>query len=927
MKISITNLVFAFCLLGIQTTYSQVEICWNRVDDDGDGKIDCLDQECINSTFCYECDENLHIIFDNKYFGTLSVENGIYTNLFKLKGVSEINGAAFNHKDGHIYASAKTGNGSSPRLVMINQNGKSEDLGLWHTTNDVYFMGAFDQNGILYQANYDSEIMFVDVNVSEPEYKSTGILYPGGTDFAFSRINGLLYSVSNENELIEINVNTKDVKKYNLAGPINQEVGYYGSMWSTSDGGLFALNGVSGKIYSLDVTNFQATEVLNATGNFSWLDGLNCLMANSTFETSCKNGIDDDGDGLLDCDDPDCEKSNLCIVEICNNGLDDDGDGKIDCMDSECQAFSYCTEVCDNGLDDDGDGLIDDLDPDCSTTTSNQGGLESNDNMVVAIAKRNNARRKRKVDKKDFLKYEQSINKLKNVRNEIDLRAFIVQNTIPESETFISTPTDLIQLTNATDVFATDVYKDSKRVASTLLLKTEGEVYEHTKTICDRLDGAQITDISTILYEDKQLIMAEIMQRNGIKEYALSFSIHFEEGNSHIENYWKQEKYTQKEGAFVNMQIWANSINHLNLMLNKSIEKINQIAPIRTINTGIPPRVYISHAELKNGDLKMFVKNKNNSKQIRIEGNKTLTELGEKEHVMETFEMNGSIKQHFVIPLESAFNVGLRMTSEKGDVDDLFIADGIWGVDYNEDVDHLTVYQINNNDSQSIDEETSYKLNRNISLKAKVSENLSIYRSINIKFSPEDLDEYNFLSFEASGNVILEVSLINHKIENWDDQARTQIILNEESHEYKLSKDEFISKMPIDWKEIESIHFKYKHQSNNPKDIEINLNNLSFNNDKNESSSQAENLNNISIQPNPFNDTARCLISSETDETYTLSIINAEGKQVDQMEGIFLKGMNEISLKKLSYMEKGFYFIQIITSEGRIIGDKFLISE
>ena len=58
--------------------------------------------------------------------------------------------------------------------------------------------------------------------------------------------------------------------------------------------------------------------------------------------------------------------------EICDNGIDDDGDGLIDCADPDCCNFTGCDcmEICDNGIDDDGDGLIDTADPDCFDGTS-----------------------------------------------------------------------------------------------------------------------------------------------------------------------------------------------------------------------------------------------------------------------------------------------------------------------------------------------------------------------------------------------------------------------------------------------------------------------------------------------------------------------------------------------------------------------------
>lgn len=74
----------------------------------------------------------------------------------------------------------------------------------------------------------------------------------------------------------------------------------------------------------------------------------------------CFNGEDDDFDRLVDCDDPDC--SSRCL-ENCFNGEDDDADGWIDCIDPECA--DACPEDCFNGEDDDYDGLIDCLDPEC----------------------------------------------------------------------------------------------------------------------------------------------------------------------------------------------------------------------------------------------------------------------------------------------------------------------------------------------------------------------------------------------------------------------------------------------------------------------------------------------------------------------------------------------------------------------------------
>ena len=85
-------------------------------------------------------------------------------------------------------------------------------------------------------------------------------------------------------------------------------------------------------------------------------------------ELMCADGADGDVDGLIDCDDPDCERRQPCIELSCDDGEDNDGDGLSDCDDPHCQEDSACQEsLCDDGEDNDADQLIDCDDPSCQT--------------------------------------------------------------------------------------------------------------------------------------------------------------------------------------------------------------------------------------------------------------------------------------------------------------------------------------------------------------------------------------------------------------------------------------------------------------------------------------------------------------------------------------------------------------------------------
>jgi hypothetical protein len=87
---------------------------------------------------------------------------------------------------------------------------------------------------------------------------------------------------------------------------------------------------------------------------------------NATVEV-CNNGADDDGDGLIDCADPNCATSTACVPdEVCSDGLDNDNNGETDCGDQACATAPNCVpENCTDTVDNDGDGNLDCADSDC----------------------------------------------------------------------------------------------------------------------------------------------------------------------------------------------------------------------------------------------------------------------------------------------------------------------------------------------------------------------------------------------------------------------------------------------------------------------------------------------------------------------------------------------------------------------------------
>jgi hypothetical protein len=99
----------------------------------------------------------------------------------------------------------------------------------------------------------------------------------------------------------------------------------------------------------------------------------------------CADCVDNDGDGWVDRDDPDCEEdyrsdgSEPAEDELsfglfsCNDGVDNDGDGHTDWEDEGCEAGDQDESNCSDGVDNDGDGWADELDGECVEGGSEQG--------------------------------------------------------------------------------------------------------------------------------------------------------------------------------------------------------------------------------------------------------------------------------------------------------------------------------------------------------------------------------------------------------------------------------------------------------------------------------------------------------------------------------------------------------------------------
>jgi hypothetical protein len=121
-------------------------------------------------------------------------------------------------------------------------------------------------------------------------------------------------------------------------------------------------------------TGGAATGGAGGSGAIPATGGMGGTVYGIPLEYSCNNGVSDDLDGLVDCDDPDCANSTYCTTGIGGTAAGGTaGAGNVMIGGSGGLAAEYGIPYeadCTDQIDNDGDTLIDCNDPDCSGNAS-----------------------------------------------------------------------------------------------------------------------------------------------------------------------------------------------------------------------------------------------------------------------------------------------------------------------------------------------------------------------------------------------------------------------------------------------------------------------------------------------------------------------------------------------------------------------------
>ncbi|MFD2586944.1 DUF6923 family protein [Croceitalea marina] len=833
----------------------------------------------------FECDFNAYLFQYNDIYA-IDLASGSSFLVKENIVPGKINGAAYNSADGYLWGYTD----SAPKsIIRIGKDFNTETYTIPEIpVTGMNYVGDISLYGQYYFRAGSSTYYHVDLNPESPTY----LQYMGSTvlsrnikihDWAFNAADNMLYAVEKAtNRLYRIEVETGEVEDLGEV-PILAGNNYtYGAVYFDLDGNFYVSANQTGSVYVIrEVQNITAGNInsnIFAFGPASASnDGARCPTAPVPQE-DCKNGIDDDGDGLVDCDDPSCSGVASCPVTF-------------------------------------------------TASTGNNGGLESNDRLANLISNRNYKRVKNnyEFDKTAALKVfktEAYMKSGKHSPNNIPLNTLIPLDVIGESNTIESAPSDLLELTNASDIYAVDYLRDNETVSAMMVIKTNEKVYEHSKFICDRFLGAQLLSVSTIQLREKDFIKSIIKQPDGSLEFAISFSARLnEESKFIIESHWNIDSY-EKEEAYYNFQIWSNSIDDLLSLAEEVLNLLESNTKIKDYKTSMPPPVFVKSAKYEKGQVLMNIVNNNKSENLTLEGGIKRTETSSTEIVGLTSTIDGYLD---TVSLETGnmFDFGFRISNGNGDTpDDLFVADAPWGLDDSAENTNVMHYEVKvNQDTYWGD---GYPIERNINLSASTSSYVGVYRALSPRFAAVDLSSYSTMSFTASGTGNLEVKLLKSN----GDTYSSVVSLSDTERTFYLKNETFTTTAGglTDFSDLKVLTFNLKSSSGAIEQKTLNLKNVEFSNAEQPRIFLDDDTTKSILSPNPVTEATFLYFFEDQSGSFELELFDLSGKRIlsHSQKGTTERGQNRILINR-DNLGSGLYLYRLESSNEKIWSGRLLV--
>lgn len=548
-------------------------------------------------------------------------------------------------------------------------------------------------------------------------------------------------------------------------------------------------------------------------------------------------------------------------------------------------------------------------------TTGNDGGLESNGALATQIAQRHFQRQVAPTVNfgapAETRLYSQNRSRQARIAG-VDLSQFVPENPFVElTKPYTSTPTDLINITNAKEVLSVDYFANDKRLAAILSTYTEKEVYNHTKTICDRLNGGAINEIQKVTIRDKQFIMSQIKHPDQTIEYAICFSVADQGSQFSVERHWAIGDFPRGTNYY-NFQVWAQTPHLAQALVQKVLERIEGVKAISFSSTTVEvPNVFVRQGRYQKGILYLELSNRVQAKSLIVSGSASRTETSTSKDSWEwSSTLSGDKIQSVKVPVSQLFDSGITIGSNVTGIQDvLYLADSPWGIDANTKSANVERFEVTNNENLQVT--NAQLLERNAYVKGSVSKNVSLFKLLKSSAKEADMSGFEGIQFEASGQGIVELILMKKSINSSDEQFRVEIKLTEKEKTFSIPFSEFWSTKfkNLNANDITSVVYSFTGSGVASKSFEIQVKNLQFVNKVSKSTEAIASLE-VALFPNPCAEIANVRFDATEAGQSELNLIDGQGRVLSQVTSNVQVGKNTIAISTTD-LTPGLYFVQV----------------
>ena len=480
---------------------------------------------------------------------------------------------------------------------------------------------------------------------------------------------------------------------------------------------------------------------------------------------------------------------------------------------------------------------------------------------------------------------------------------------------------DLPGFTNAQIIKAYDYVANNTTKSATLITKSFGQVYLHTKPICDRLKGATLLDVQTVTVQDMHFIQYKLLQATGETEYAISFSAGIQKNMNafNIQSVWLTKNYIGQDTMY-NYQIWAVTPEMVNSLLNNALNKLAAILPLQQINTGLSavPRAYVTNIERKDTKLVMRIMNTTSSTNgmlqlaVRMYENEPNTVP---QSVPVTLNANGITD--VTVDIQDAFENDANLYVDGKQEDLAYMNDGNWNYSLSSQSSQPNSFVVSNDANIGYDS-TAFRLLRNVSINVNTPDYVSVYKMMRAGGLSKDLTGYKNLLFTASatGAGQLKIVLQKASISNWSSQYTYTINISGDAKDYTVNLSDFTSRdFNGSIKPNDIVTATFSFIGNGSGNINANLNNVRFNTTDYvyEATLQSKE---VSVYPNPARGNFNCSFKADSAKTVTMRIVDLSGRVVLNKEVSAVKGQNLINTQITNHNLKDGYYILVLQAEG-----------